>query len=90
MNILKNCSEDYSSMKLSEFIRNTNYDYQFVQQFEQYQIKDFPLSQIKDICQLYEQSIHHFQHRFINVSHLIRIPLDKKLNDELDHILKSS
>ncbi|CAF1416941.1 unnamed protein product, partial [Rotaria sordida] len=90
MNILKNSSENYSSMKLSEFIQNTNYDHRFIQQFQQYQIKDFPLLQIKDICQLYEQSINHFQHRFINVSHLIRVPLDKKLNDELDHILKSS
>ncbi|CAF4290799.1 unnamed protein product, partial [Rotaria sordida] len=90
MDILKNSSQNYLSMKLSEFIQNTNYDHRFIQQFEQYQIKDFPLSQIKDICQLYEQSINHFQHRFINVSHLIRIPLDKKLNDELDHILKSS
>ncbi|CAF4302951.1 unnamed protein product, partial [Rotaria sordida] len=90
MDVLKNSSEDYSSIKLSEFVQNTNYDYRFIQQFEQYQIKDFPLLQIKDICQLYEQSIHHFQHTFINVSHLIRIPLDKKFNDELDHILKSS
>ncbi|CAF4270503.1 unnamed protein product, partial [Rotaria sordida] len=80
MDILKNSSQNYSSMKLSEFIRNTNYDHRFIQQFQQYQIKDFPLSQIKDICQLYEQSINHFQHTFINVSHLIRIPLDKKLN----------
>ncbi|CAF4029810.1 unnamed protein product [Rotaria sordida] len=90
MDVLKNSSEDYSSIKLSEFIQNTNYDYRFIQQFQQYQIKDFPLSQIKDICQLYEQSINHFQHTFINVSHLIRIPLDKKFNDEFDHILKSS
>ncbi|CAF4746628.1 unnamed protein product, partial [Rotaria sp. Silwood2] len=42
------------------------------------------------ICRLYEQSINHFQHTFINVSDLIRVPLDKKLNNELDHILKSS
>ncbi|CAF3300655.1 unnamed protein product [Rotaria sp. Silwood2] len=90
MDILKHSSEDYSSMKLSEFIRNTNYDDRFAQQFQQYRIKDFSLSQIKSICQLYEQSINHFQHTFINVSHLIRVPLDKKLNNELDHILKSS
>ncbi|CAF5130369.1 unnamed protein product, partial [Rotaria sp. Silwood1] len=29
-------------------------------------------------------------HTFINVSHLIRVPFDKKLNDELDHIFRSS
>ncbi|CAF3824124.1 unnamed protein product, partial [Rotaria sp. Silwood1] len=90
MDVIKNSSEDYSSMKLSEFVRYINYDHRFVQQFEQYRIKDFSLSQIKNICQLYEQSIHHFQYTFINVSHLIRVPFDKKLNDELDHIFRSS
>ena len=88
--VLTNSLGDYSSMKISEFVQNTNYDHQFAQQFEQYRMKDFPLSQIKYIRQLYLQSIHNFQHAFINVSHLINVPLDKKFSDELDHILKSS
>ncbi|CAF1180009.1 unnamed protein product [Adineta steineri] len=78
---VKDSLEDYSSMKLSEFVQNTNYDQK---------IKDFPLSQIKYIRQFYQKSIYNFQHAFINVSHLINVPLDKQLSDELDHILKSS
>ncbi|CAF1212894.1 unnamed protein product [Rotaria sp. Silwood1] len=89
MDVLKNFSEDYSSMKLSEFIKYTNYDGRFSDQFEQYKMKDFTLSQIKSVYQLYERSINLIQHAYINVSHLIRVPLDKKLNDELDYILKS-
>ena len=73
-------------MNISQFVQNTNYDHQF----EQYRIKDFPLSQIKYIYQLYQQSFHNCQHTFINVSHLINVPLDKKLTDELDQILKSA
>ncbi|CAF3150845.1 unnamed protein product, partial [Rotaria sp. Silwood2] len=76
MDILENSTEDYSSMQLSEFVQNTNYDHRFAQKFEKYRMKDFLLSQIKQICQLYEQSINQFQHAFINVSHLLRIPLD--------------
>ncbi|CAF4410251.1 unnamed protein product, partial [Adineta steineri] len=53
---LKNSLEDYSSMKLSEFVQNTNYDQK---------IKDFPLSQIKYIRQFYQKSIYNFQHAFI-------------------------
>ena len=78
--ILKDSLEDYSSMKISEF----------TEQFEQCRIKDFPLSQIKYIHRLYQKSIHNFQHAFINVSHLINVPLDQNLSDELDHILKLS
>ncbi|CAF4476513.1 unnamed protein product, partial [Rotaria sp. Silwood2] len=90
MDILENSTEDYSSMQLSEFVQNTNYDHRFAQKFEKYRMKDFLLSQIKQICQLYEQSINQFQHAFINVSHLLRVPLDKNLNDELDDSLKTS
>ena len=61
IDLLKNSPEDYSLMKLSEFIRNTNNDDRFAQQFVQYRIKDFSLSQIKHIYKLYEQSINNYQ-----------------------------
>ncbi|CAM4874703.1 unnamed protein product [Rotaria socialis] len=84
IDVIKNSEESHSSMKLSEFVRNTNYDDRFAQQFEQYRIKDFSLSQIKNVYQLYEKSINQFQHAYINISHLLRVFLDKKLSDELN------
>ncbi|CAM2729399.1 unnamed protein product [Rotaria socialis] len=90
IDILKDASEDHSTESLSEFIRTTNYDDRFAEQFEQYEMKDFSLSQIKLVCRLYEQSINRYQHAFINVSQLLRVPLDKIHNDELDRMLKLS
>ncbi|CAF3231564.1 unnamed protein product [Rotaria sp. Silwood2] len=90
MDILKDASEDHSTENLLEFIRTTNYDDRFAEQFEQHQMKDFSLSQIKLVCRLYEQSINQYQHAFINVSQLIRVPLDKTHNDQLDRMLKLS
>ena len=81
IDLLNNSDEDYSSRNISEFVQNTNYDSR---------IKDFPLSQIKYILRLYQQSIQNFQHAFINVSPLINVPLDKELSGELDQILKLS
>ncbi|CAM4822618.1 unnamed protein product [Rotaria magnacalcarata] len=87
IDVIKNSEENHSSMKLSEFVRNTNYDDRFAQQLEQYRIKDFSLSQIKNVYQLYEKSMNQFQHAYINISHLLRILLDKKLSDQLDEKL---
>ncbi|CAF4244673.1 unnamed protein product, partial [Rotaria magnacalcarata] len=87
IDVIKNSEENHSSMKLSEFVRNTNYDDRFAQQFEQYRIKDFSLSRIKNVYQLYEKSMNQFQHAYINISHLLRILLDKKLSDQLDEKL---
>ena len=90
MNSLISSSDDHSSMKLSEFIQNINYDDRIAQQFVEYEIKDFSLAQIKDVYRLYKQFINQSQHAFINVSHLICVPLDTKLDDELNQILRLS
>ncbi|CAF3642885.1 unnamed protein product [Rotaria socialis] len=90
MDVLENSAENYSSMKLSAFIRNTNYDHRFTEQFEQYRVQDFPLSQIRNVYRLYEKSMNQFQHAFINISHLFRVPIDKKLSDDLNRMLDRS
>jgi hypothetical protein len=67
-----------------------DYDSQFTQKLEKYAIKDFNLSQINYVCQMYARSINHFQHLFIDVPHLQRVPIEKKFNDKLEQMLNST
>ncbi|CAF3815136.1 unnamed protein product, partial [Rotaria magnacalcarata] len=89
MDILNESNEDYSSMNLLEFIQNKNYSPRFAEQYEKFGMKDFSLSKIKNVYQLYQQAINQLQHAYANVPHLIRIPLTEELNNALDDKFKS-
>jgi hypothetical protein len=90
LDIIKTSPENYSSMKLSEFVRLEDYQHRFAQSFEQHCMKDFSLSQISNVLQFYKHMINQVQHAFMDVSQLLRVPLKQTLNDDLDKILTSS
>lgn len=84
VDLLKTSTIELSRMSLYQYLQTIDQQNQWIKQCEQDQIKDFPLEQIHSICQLYEKVIHDFQHAFVNVPQTLRIPLDTKLNLQLD------
>ncbi len=72
--------DDLSKLNLYEYLQKIDDQKDFLQQCEQNQIKDFPLEHIHHIYQLYEQAINHFQHCFINVSHLLHVPIERNFD----------
>lgn len=88
--VVRNATEDFSKVNLSTFMRDSDYGHRFAQQFQEYQIKDFPLHQIDDVCRFYEKMINNYQHAFIDAPRLLRVPLDDTLSNELDQIFQSS
>ena len=88
IDVLTNSIEDLSSKSLSEFVRTPDYEHRFLQQFQQYGIKDFPLVHIHKISRFYNKAIQNFQNLFLDVSQLLRVPIEQNLNDRLDVILQ--
>ena len=88
--LLKNHPKDLSSKNLYEFVLIIDNDNKFYQQIEQYEIKDFALSHINYVCQLYEKTINNFHHSFNNVSHLLRIPIENQLDEQVNIILNTT
>jgi hypothetical protein len=80
---LQNYQDDKSSIYLSEFVRMTDHDNDLYQRLKQHEIKDFQLCHIDHVLKLYAQSISGFQHLFTDVHHLLRVPIDVQLNNEL-------
>jgi len=89
LNISKNYQDDLSNLNLYEFLQTIDNN-EIYQQIKEYDIKDFQLSDIDDICQLYEQLINNFHYSIINTSHLLRIPIDNQQNDQLDQVLETT
>jgi hypothetical protein len=90
IDLLKSSSDDSSKINLFTFIQSNDNQNELSQQFEKYQIKDFPLIHLNYVCQLYEKSINHFQHSFITISQSLRIPIDPNLNEQLDQIFDTA
>ncbi len=86
IDLTKNSIDDLLKENLYEYLQKFNNQNDFIQQFEQFEIKNFPLIYINYICHLYEKSINQFQHSFINTSHLLRIEINKNLNEQLNQI----
>ena len=86
---LKHHSNDRSQMNLYEFVELEAENSNFRQQLEQYEVKDFRLCYIDHVRQLYEKSIGGFQHLFTDIPHLLRVPIDDQLNNELHQIFES-
>ncbi len=87
VDLLKHHQDDASNMNLHEFLRTTNDNNEIVRQLEKCQIKDFQLCYIDDVCQLYEELINSFHYSILNISHLLRIPIDDQQNAALDESL---
>ncbi|CAF1142456.1 unnamed protein product, partial [Adineta ricciae] len=90
LEILKTSEKNYSSMKIADFVRLEEYQHRFAQLFQQCRMKDFPLSHISNVLHLYQQTINQFQYALMNVSQLLRVPIEKTLSDTLNHLLVSS
>jgi hypothetical protein len=86
LDIKKHYQDDLSNINLYEFIQRIDDNNQIYRQLEKYEIKDFQLCYIDDICQLYEQLINNFHYSIINTSHLLHIPIDNQQNLKLDQL----
>ncbi|CAF3066852.1 unnamed protein product, partial [Rotaria sp. Silwood2] len=84
--ILRHHPEDVSFKNLYDFIESTDRDTSFRDQLEMYEIKNFQLCYIQHIRKLYENSINGFEYLFIDVSDLLRTPIDDELKHELKQI----
>lgn len=89
-NLLNTDPQNYSMMMLSEFVQLDNEDYQFARQYEKYQISDFRLSQIENICGFYQQAIIRVQNAYNHVSTTIDVPISEALALDLDRIFTES
>ncbi|CAF1278996.1 unnamed protein product [Rotaria sp. Silwood1] len=86
---LQHYSDDLSQKYLYEFVRIIDNENNLLEQVKRCQIKNFQLCYITNVRDLYEKSMNDFQYLFTDVSHLLRIPLDKELSFELNQILKT-
>lgn len=76
-------------ISLSEFIENTNYGNDFAEKYDEYGMKDFPLSSIDTIQRLYEEAINNFQNTFAHITQSMRIRLEPNKSNELDKNLEN-
>ena len=83
---LKSSEVDLSRTNLYEYCSKDLF-----QQCQENQIKDFPLEEIDYIHQFYEQTINRSQHCLLNVSDLLRVPLERHFDaEEFHHLLLPS
>ncbi len=90
IDLLKHHQDDISNMNFHQFLRTTDDNNELIRQLEECQIKDFQLCYIDDVCQLYEELINNFHYSILNISHLLRIPIDNQQNTELDEMFIQS
>lgn len=76
--------ETSSGMYLYESLRKIDQQNEWIQQCEQNQIKDFPLVQLQLIRGFFEKIMNDFQHLFVNVPQILRMPIESKWNSQLD------
>ena len=81
---LNNDPNDLSATHLYEFVHTMDTNNELIQQFEQYEIRDFQLCYIDHVLRLYIQSSSDFQYLFTNVLPLLRASIDRQLNEELN------
>ena len=82
--LLKGTTIETSGMHLYQYLRTIDQQNEWIRQCEENQIKDFPLVQLGAICRLFEKIIHDFQHSFVNVPQILRMPIDTRWNVQLD------
>lgn len=88
--LLGTYQQDCSTMMLSEFVQLFSDDYRFAQQYEKYEIKEFRLSQMEDICGFYQQAIIRVQNAYNHVSSTIDVPMSDVVIAGIDQVLIKS
>ncbi|CAF4026337.1 unnamed protein product, partial [Rotaria sordida] len=88
--MLNHSDHESIDVNLYEFTNSIDHDNELYAQLEKYEIQNFELKYIGDVCQLYEKLISNFQYSLINVSHLLCIPINNELNNQLDEILDTT
>jgi hypothetical protein len=84
IDMFKRDQQDFSNVNLLEFIQTIDNRNELLRQIETYEIRDFQLYLIDDVCQLYEQLINNFHSSIINISSSLRVPMNQEQNDKLD------
>ena len=81
---LKNTTVDERvSTDLFTFLQSTDHDDDLRQRLEQYEVNNFPLCHLYHVIKIYAELIHGFSHLFSNVSSLLQVPLDSRVNEQL-------
>ncbi|CAF4828870.1 unnamed protein product, partial [Rotaria sp. Silwood2] len=88
--MLSHSDHESTDVNLYEFTNSTDRDNQLYEQLEKYEIQNFELRYISDVCRRYEKLIGNFQYSLISVSHLLCIPIDNETNNQLDEILDTT
>ncbi|CAF4331676.1 unnamed protein product, partial [Rotaria sp. Silwood2] len=87
---LKDQQDDLSSTNLYDFVRSITVDEFLLQQLVDNEVKDFKLCYINNLGKLYETLIRNFDYSFIDVSDLLRIPMNIELSKKLQSIIEKN